>query len=313
MTTPTPHHDAPDTTTAAGVYLTDEATGPTWRLLLGDACERLTELPDASIDLSVCSPPFAQLYNYSPSPRDLSNSRTRGEFLDHYGYIIREQLRVTKPGRIACVHVADITLQKILHNVIGLTDFSGEIVTAFRAAGWIFDGRITIDKDPQAQAIRTKSQSLLFVTKDRDSSMLRPALPDYLLKFRAPGDNTVPIRSNVSNEEWIAWARPVWLGIRETNTLNARLSKDAADERHICPLQLDFIERCIRLWSNPGETVLSPFAGIGSEIHTAVTLHRRGIGIELKPSYWHTAVTNLRNLDTHLTTPTLFGTDEAAA
>jgi len=312
----TTHHPEPayldptPTTTdhATAGYLTDEATGPAWRLLLGDACERLTELPDACIDLSVCSPPFAQLYNYSPSPRDLSNSHTRGEFLDHYGYIIREQLRVTKPGRIACVHVADITLQKVLHNVIGLTDFSGEIVTAFTTAGWIFDGRVTIDKDPQAQAIRTKSQSLLFVTKDRDSSMLRPALPDYLLKFRAPGDNTVPIRSDVSNEEWIAWARPVWLGIRETNTLNARLGKEAADERHICPLQLDFIERCIRLWSNTGETVLSPFAGIGSEIHTAVRLGRRGIGIELKSSYWHTAVTNLRGLDAHQAAPTLFDT-----
>lgn len=286
-------------------YVTDEATGPGWRLMLGDACERLAELDTDTVDLSVCSPPFAQLYNYSPSPRDLSNSRSRGEFFEHYRYIIREQLRVTRPGRVAAVHVADITLQKVLHGVIGLTDFSGEVVRAFQDEGWIFDGRVTIDKDPQAQAIRTKSHSLLFVTKDRDATMLRPALPDYLLKFRKPGDNPVPVKSDVSNEEWIAWARPVWLDIRETNTLNTRVAKDDADERHICPLQLDLIERCVRLWSARGELVLSPFAGIGSEVYTAVKLGRRGVGIELKPSYWATAVDNMRRLDAEMAAPTL--------
>lgn len=286
-------------------YVTDEATGPGWRLMLGDACERLAELDTDTVDLSVCSPPFAQLYNYSPSPRDLSNSRSRGEFFEHYRYIIREQLRVTRPGRVAAVHVADITLQKVLHGVIGLTDFSGEVVRAFQDEGWIFDGRVTIDKDPQAQAIRTKSHSLLFVTKDRDATMLRPALPDYLLKFRKPGDNPVPVKSDVSNEEWIAWARPVWLDIRETNTLNTRVAKDDADERHICPLQLDLIERCVRLWSARGELVLSPFAGIGSEVYTAVKVGRRGVGIELKPSYWATAVDNMRRLDAEMAAPTL--------
>lgn len=282
------------TETYDATYQTDEAVGERWRLLLGDSCERLAEIETGSVDLSVCSPPFAQLYNYSPSPRDLSNSRSRGEFLEHYRYIIREQLRVTRPGRVAAVHVADITLQKVMHGTIGLTDFSGEIVRAFVDEGWVFDGRVTIDKDPQAQAIRTKSMSLLFVTKDRDSTMLRPALPDYLLKFRAPGDNAVPVKSDVSNEEWIAWARPVWLGIRETNTLNARAGREDADERHICPLQLDFISRCIRLWSAPGELVLSPFAGIGSEGHVAIEGGRRFVGIELKPSYWRTAAANLR-------------------
>lgn len=298
------------TETPDDLYVTDDASGEAWRLLLGDACERLAELPAASVDLSVCSPPFAQLYNYSPSPRDLSNSRDRGEFFDHYRFIIREQLRVTRPGRVAAIHVADITLQKVLHGVMGLTDFSGEVVRAFVDEGWIFDGRVTIDKDPQAQAIRTKSHSLLFVTKDRDASMLRPALPDYLLKFRAPGENPVPVKSDVTNEEWIAWARPIWPDIRETNTLNTRVAKDDADERHICPLQLDLIERCIRLWSNPGELVLTPFAGIGSEVYTAVKLGRRGVGIELKPSYWRTAVDNLRLLDDEMALPTLL--DELA-
>lgn len=291
------------------MYRTDEAAGDNWRLLLGDSCERLAELPDASVDLSVCSPPFAQLYNYSPSPRDLSNSRDRAEFFHHYSFIIREQLRVTKPGRIACIHVQQITLQKVLHGIVGLTDFRGEVIDAFTDAGWIFHGEVTIDKDPQAQAIRTKAQSLLFVTKRRDSSILRPALADYLLLFRAPGDNEVPVKTDVTDDEWIAWARPVWLDIRETNTLNTRVAKEDADERHICPLQLDFIERCVRLYSNRGETVMTPFAGIGSEVYVAVKHGRRGIGIELKGSYWQTAVNNLRSLDEQMALPTLF--DEA--
>lgn len=292
-------------------YLTDDATGQGWRLMLGDACERLTELDTDSIDMSVCSPPFAQLYNYSPSLRDLSNSRDRAEFFEHYSYVIREQLRVTRSGRIAAVHVSDITLQKVLHGVIGITDFSGEVVRAFIDAGWVYDGRITVDKDPQAQAIRTKSQSLLFVTKDRDASMLRVAMPDYLLKFRKPGDNPVPVKSDVTNDEWIRWARPVWLDIRETNTLNVRTAREAADERHICPLQLDFIERSIRLWSNRGELILSPFAGIGSEGHVAVRQGRRFVGIELKPSYWQTAVANLRRAEESLREDTLFSGEPA--
>jgi hypothetical protein len=140
------------------------------------------------------------------------------------------------------------------HGVIGLTDFRGQVIAAYVDAGWIFHGEVTVDKDPQAQAIRTKAQALMFVTKNRDSSMTRPALADYLLLFRKPGDNEVPIKNDVTNDEWIEWARPVWLDIKETNTLNARVAREAADERHICPLQLDFIERCVRLWSNPGET-----------------------------------------------------------
>jgi len=297
------------TETYDSTYMTSEAEGDGWRLLLGDSCERLAEIPDDSVHLSVCSPPFAQLYNYSPSPRDLSNSTSREDFFEHYKFIIAEQLRVTMPGRVAAIHVADITIQKVLHGYIGVSDFSAQVVRAFEEVGWIFDGRITIDKDPQAQAIRTKSQSLLFVTKDRDATMLRPAMPDYLLKFRKPGDNPVPVKSDVSNEDWIRWARPVWTDIRETNTLNVRVAKDDADERHICPLQLDLIERCVRLWSNPPgvvdepETVLTPFAGIGSEVYVARQHGRRGLGIELKPSYWNTAVANLTALEEDLTAP----------
>lgn len=292
-------------------YTTDQASGENWTLMLGDSCERLAELDASTVDLSVHSPPFASLFTYSPTPRDLGNSSSREEFFDHYSFVIRDLLRVTKPGRIACVHVQQLTTTKASQGVVGLTDFRGQVIAAYQDAGWIFHGEVTVNKDPQAQAIRTKAQALMFVTKNRDSSKTRPALADYLLMFRAPGENEVPIKTDVTNDEWIQWAQPVWLDIAETNTLNARVARDSADERHICPLQLDFIERCVRLWSNPGETVLSPFAGIGSEVYVARKLGRRGVGIELKPSYWRTAVTNLRELDAELALPTLF--DEVTA
>lgn len=278
-------------------YLTAEETGQDWTMWLGDSCERMAEIEDELVDLSVYSPPFAMLFTYSDSDRDLGNCETREEFYQHYGFIIRQNLRITKPGRICCVHVQQLTTTKATHGYQGLTDFRGDVIRAYLEAGWIFHGEVTVNKDPQAQAIRTKAQALMFVTKNRDSSMTRPALADYLLLFRKPGENEVPIKNDVSNEEWIDWAQPVWWNIRETHTLNAKVARDDADERHICPLQLDFIERCVRLWSNPGELVFSPFAGIGSEVHTAVRLGRRGLGIELKPSYWRTAVDNLQDLD----------------
>ncbi len=287
-------------------YMTADEYGDNWHLMLGDSCERMTEIPDNSVGLSVYSPPFSSLFTYSPSPRDLGNSSSREEFIEHYGYIIRENLRITMPGRICAVHVQQVTTTKSTHGIIGLTDFRGQVIKAYMDNGWIFHGEVTIDKDPQAQAIRTKAQALMFVTKNRDSSMTRPALADYLLLFRKPGDNQVQIKNDVSNEEWIEWARPVWLDIRETNTLNVRVARDAEDERHICPLQLDFIERVIRLWSNPGETVFSPFAGIGSEPYTAIKLGRRGLGIELKPSYWRTAVNNCRDMESTMNMPSLF-------
>lgn len=313
-------------------YVTDDAHGPAWHLMLGDACERLAGIPDDSIDLSVCSPPFASLYTYSPSLRDLGNCSTRGEFLEHYEFIIREQLRVTKPGRNACVHVQQVATKKAVEGFIGLTDFRGEVIRAFQAAGWIFYGEVTIWKNPQAQSIRTKAHALTFQSKNRDSAGSRPALADYLLILKKPGQNAVPIPhettgGEVTNDDWIEWASPIWydaattaddLGgnhlcpvwttIRETNTLNERVAREDEDERHLCPLQLDFIERCVRLWSLPGETVLTPFAGIGSEVFVAVKLGRQGVGIELKGSYWRTAVDNLRLLDEEMQQDTLFGT-----
>ena len=291
--------------TNSAAYVTDDATGDNWHLMLGDSCERMAEIPDDSVGLSVMSPPFASLFTYSPSERDLGNSATRADFIEHYGYIIRENLRVTMPGRICCVHVQQLTTTKATHGYMALTDFRGDVIRAYIAGGWHFHGEVTVNKDPQAQAIRTKAHALTFATKNRDSAGTRPALADYLLLFRKPGDNTVPIKNDVTNDEWINWAQPVWWDIRETNTLNVRVARGEADERHICPLQLDFIERCVRLWSNPGETVFDPFAGIGSTPYIAVKRGRYGLGIELKPSYWQTAVDNLRGLEAELSMPTL--------
>lgn len=274
-------------------YREDEKSGDGWRMLLGDSCERLKEIEDQSVGLSVFSPPFASLYTYSASDRDLGNSRTYDEFFGHFGYIITELLRVTKPGRRACVHVQQVTTTKVTHGVIGWRDFRADTVRAFIAKGWVYDGEVVIDKDPQAQAIRTKSKSLMFATLDRDSSWLRPAMADYILCFRAAGENETPIHPDVSREEWIQWARPIWYGIRESETLQASSARSDKDEKHIAPLQLETIERCVRLWSNKGDLVLSPFAGIGSEGYVSLQHDRRFIGIELKPEYWEQACRNL--------------------
>ena len=282
-------------------YMTDDATGAGWRMLLGDSCERLAELDDNSIDLSIFSPPFASLFTYSPSDRDLGNSANRDEFIEHFGFIIAELHRVIKPGRNACVHVQQVTTRKSVDGVVGLTDFRGDVIRAFTDGGFIFHGEVTVNKNPQAQALRTKATALTFATLRRDSASTRPALADYLLVFRVPGDNAVPIAPDVTNDEWIEWAHPVWWNIRETDTLNTGVAKDNKDERHICPLQLPFIERCVRLWSNPGETVLSPFAGIGSEGYVAVKHGREFVGIELKPSYWKTACSNIESVASQAT------------
>jgi hypothetical protein len=287
-------------------YVVDDAYGQTWHMMLGDSCERLAEIDDNSIGLSVYSPPFASLFTYSPSERDLGNSATREEFLMHYRFIIDEVMRVTMPGRISAVHCQQVTLQKAKDGRVGLTDFRGDLIRAHVDAGWIFHGEVTIDKDPQAQAIRTKAQSLMFVQLNRDSAMSRPALADYILMFRKPGDNETPIDNDVDNNTWIEWARPVWYGIRESATLNTSEAREDDDERHICPLQLPLIERCVRLWSNRGETVLSPFGGIGSEGFVSVQQGRRFIGCELKPSYWATACKNLERAEYEANLPTLF-------
>lgn len=292
-------------------YVTDDAHGEGWHLMLGDSCERLAELPDNSIDLACFSPPFASLYVYSPSERDIGNCADQDEFLAHYRFIVDHLLRLVKPGRLVAVHCSQIPTQKWRDGAIGLYDFRGDLIRCHTEAGFIFHGECTIDKNPQAQAVRTKSSSLLFVSLERDGCGVRPALADYVLLFRVPGENAVPVDVDVSRDQWIEWARPVWTGIRESNTLNAAVAREEEDERHICPLQLDLIERCVRLWSNKGETVLSPFAGIGSELYVAIEQGRQAVGIELKPSYFNTAVDNLRRAERDTHTPSLLDDLEA--
>lgn len=284
------------TITAHQPYLSNEAHGDGWEIKLGDSCERLRELADNSVDLSVYSPPFVDLFTYSNSDRDLGNSRGAAQFFQHYDFIIREVLRVTKPGRLTCVHTSDIPAMLSRDGYIGVKDFPGDVIRAHEAGGWIFVGRAFVQKNPQAQAIRIKSKALLFVQLRKDSSDSRPALIDQVLLFRKSGDNAAPVtpvvNGELDNETWIEWAHGIWLGISESDTLNYQKARAQDDEKHICPLQLGTIERCVKLYSNPGEVVLSPFAGIGSEGYVALKHRRRFIGIELKESYWALAAEN---------------------
>lgn len=286
------------------VYETAEAHGINWDFWLGDSGDRIAEVPESSVHLSVYSPPFWSLYTYSASIRDMGNALDLDDFMEQYAYIIRENLRITVPGGHACIHIQDVAYLKGRDGRTGLVDFSGAVIAAYEKAGWEFEARVTVDKDPQAQAIRTKAHHLMFVTKNKDSSKSSPAMPDYLLVFKRAGDRAVPVKTDVTNEEWIEWARPIWYGIRESNTLNARIAREADDERHLTPLQLDFIERCVRLWTNPGETVFTAFGGVGSELYVAVKNGRRALGIELKKSYWATGCGYLAELETALAQPT---------
>lgn len=322
------------TTEPLTAYPTDLLETERWTMRLGDSCERLAELPSESGDLSIYSPPFGPLlYTYSPTSRDVGNCRDLPEFVDHYGFVIDEMLRITKPGRLSAVHIAQTVTQKGRDGYVGLVDLRGAVIAAHIARGWIYHGEITVGKSAQAQAVRTKSVSLLFATLDRDSSMNRPALADYVCLFRKPGDNETPIRPTaygVTREDWITWAHPIWPmidsddgdvldlgpltctwdGIRESATLNAAVAREGPDERHICPLQLPLIDRAVRLWSNPGELVVSPFAGIGSEGYQSLMRGRRFTGCELKPSYFTTACENLRRAEYEADLPSLFDAAE---
>lgn len=268
-------------------------SGANWSLLQGDCVERMRELPSEHVDMSVFSPPFLALYQYSASDADLGNSKSTALFFEHFAFVVGELKRITKPGRLACVHVAQVATTLNTHGLIGLSDFRGKTIDAFQSQQWVYHGECVIDKDPQAQAIRTHAKGLAFAQLKKDSSWLRPCLLDYILVFRKPGDNAEPIHPDIDNEDWIGWARGVWYGIRESETLNVAEARSVEDDRHICALQLGTIERCIRLWSNPGDTVFSPFAGIGSEGYVAVKHGRKFIGCELKPLYARTAAKNL--------------------
>jgi hypothetical protein len=275
-------------------YVTETAKGEGWTVNLGDTCEWTPKMEKGTIGFSICSPPFASLYTYTNTGRDMGNSKDAETFFAHYKFLLKPWLDVMMPGRLAAVHVAQIPAMLSRDGYIGLKDFRGDVVKAHIEAGWIFHGEVCVDKNPQAQAIRTKSKGLTFTQLEKDASWMRPALADYILLFRAPGENEVAVKPDVTREQWIEYAHPCWYGIRETNTLNVAEARDEKDERHICPLQLDLIDRAIRLWSNKGDLVFSPFAGIGSEGYQALLNGRRFIGNELKPNYWRTACDNLR-------------------
>ncbi len=275
---------------------------------LGDSCEVLDCIPENSIGLQVFSPPFPGMYAYSDSPRDIGNCTSIEEMIEHFSFMIPKLLKCLMPGRNCLVHICQLTAMQSRDGYIGLKDYRGPLIEKFEKAGFIYYGDITIDKNPQIQATRNKEHALLFKSLATDSARMRMCLPDYLLQFRKPGVNPVPIRAGISKKynpgggwigekEWIQWAHAVWYrrtpenpgGIMETNVLNARVARDTDDEKHLCPLQLDVIDRCVKLWSAPGDKVLSPFMGIGSEGYVSLINGRKFVGIELKPSYYNAA------------------------
>lgn len=277
----------------------NEAHGDDWAAYQGDCVDVARQLPDESIGFSVYSPPFASLFVYSDSECDMGNSADDAEFAEHYAYLIAEKLRVTKPGRLTAVHCTDLPLTKWRNGHVGIRDFSGTIIRLHEEAGWIFHGRRTIWKCPVVEMTRTKHVGLLYKQLQSDSAKSRGGMPDYLMTFVKPGENADPIQHTPEDfplDQWQEWASPVWMTVNQTNVLNVKGARSEHDEKHLCPLQLDVIKRALVMWSNPGDVVLSPFMGIGSEGYESLKLGRRFIGVELKESYWRQACDNLRGV-----------------
>jgi len=282
----------------------NKALGRNFAAYNADCVSLMRQMPSASVDHCIYSPPFGDLFVYSDSNADMGNSASDAEFFAHYGFMATELLRVMRPGRIVAVHCSDLPTRKWKDGYIGLKPFSDQIREAHDRAGFVFYRRVTIWKCPVVEQGRTHARNLLYGELQKDSSLSAPGLPDYLLIFRVPGENAVPIGHTTSDfplSQWQEWASPVWMTVRQTHVLGGikaqQQAREPDDQRHVCPLQLDVIDRSIVLWSNPGDTVLSPFMGIGSEGHEALKLGRRFVGIELKESYWRQAVAHLRSVD----------------
>ena len=276
----------------------DGNEGHGWQAIHGDCVDVLSQLPSDSVGMSVYSPPFGSLFVYSESAADMGNS-TDDEFAEHYAYLVREKFRVTKPGRLTAVHCSDLPMTKWRDGAVGIKDFSGQIIRICEDAGWILHSRRTIWKCPVVEMTRTKHVGLLYKQLQKDSSKSRGGMPDYLITFIKPGDNADPIAHTPADfplDKWQEWASPVWTTVSQTNVLNVAVAKEAGDERHLCPLQLDVIDRALIMWSNPGDVVLSPFMGIGSEGHQALKLGRKFFGVELKEKYWQQACKNLASV-----------------
>jgi DNA modification methylase len=283
----------------------EQHTGNGYTIFNGDCVEVVSGLPDRSIDYSIFSPPFASLYTYSNSPRDMGNCRDDAEFFANFAFLIRELRRVMKPGRNVSFHCMLMPTSKQRDGYIGLKDFRGDLIRAFQAEGFIYASEVCIWKDPVTAMQRTKALGLLHKTVRGNAAMSRQGIPDYLVTMRAPGDE--PREERVTHGEdypvdkWQKVASPVWMDIDPSDTLQYRSAREHDDERHICPLQLEVIRRGIDLWTNPGDVVLSPFMGIGSEGYVALEMGRRFVGVELKTSYYGQASRNLENALSQMT------------
>jgi hypothetical protein len=291
-------------------YITDVTVGDGWTMNRGDCVEGVAAMPDDSIHYTVFSPPFASLYTYSASHRDMGNCSDNGEFFDQFKFLVAELYRVTMPGRLLSFHCMNLPSSKARDGVIGLKDFRGDLIRAFTDAGWIYHSEVVIWKDPVTAMQRTKALGLLHKQIKKDSCMSRQGIPDYLVTMRKPGDN--PERVTHTNEDfpvhvWQRYASPVWMDIKPNDTLQFRSAREHNDERHICPLQLGVIRRALKMWSNPGDTVLSPFAGIGSEGYVALEEGRKFVGYELKGSYYRQSCRNLASVESGRGQGSLFG------
>ncbi len=276
--------------------------GKGWTMHLGDCIDVCKEQGAGSIDYSIYSPPFASLYTYSNSDRDMGNCKGVDDFMEHYRFLVADLLRVTLPGRLTSFHCMNLPTSKVNDGIIGIRDFRGELIRVYRDAGWIFHSEVVIWKDPVVAMQRTKALGLLHKQIKKDSCMSRQGIPDYVVTMRKPGDN--PKRVNHTNESfpvevWQQYASPIWMDINPSDTLQKKSAREHKDERHICPLQLEVIRRCLRLWSRPDDLVFSPFAGIGSEGYIAVQMGRRFLGAELKESYFKQATANLKTATEH--------------
>jgi len=284
------------TRTVKTEYTTDTTDGEGWKMILGDCIPAVEAMDEGSIDFSVFSPPFASLYTYSNSDRDMGNCDNHDEFSRHFAYLIDQLFRVTKPGRLVSFHCMNLPTSKVRDGVIGLRDFRGELIRSFSDAGWIYHSEVCIWKDPVTAMQRTKALGLLHKQIRKDSCMSRQGIPDYLVTMRKPGVNPSPV-SHTSDEfpvkDWQGLASPIWMDINPSDTIQFRAGREEEDERHICPLQLEVIRRALRLWSKPGDLVLSPFAGVGSEGFVCVEMDRRFVGVELKRSYYDQACKNM--------------------
>ena len=273
----------------------DQVVKQKYAIYNGDSCEVIKGIPDNSIHYTIFSPPFASLYTYSNSDRDMGNCKGDKEFAEHFRFLIDELYRVTMPGRLLSFHCMQLPLSKERDGIIGLKDFRGELIRMFQDAGFVYHSEVTIWKNPVTAMQRTKALGLLHKQLKKDSCMSRQGIADFLVTMRKPGDN--PERVTHTNESfpvyvWQHYASPVWMDIKESDTLQRKSAREEKDERHICPLQLEVIRRGIELWTNPGDIVLDPFTGIGSTEYVALKSGRRAIGCELKPSYYKQAVSN---------------------